>query len=316
MAEFTERYPLIGGPVNQDDQSIIDTEIVTANSYGIDVFDFDWFWTKGAGADGGFNDYAIRRFKQSVNARLMRFCARPILNGWTGTLDDFREMLQTLKLNFAHPSYYRIHGRPVVFLFGLDDVATALSGIYPDHVIAMAALVREMRAQLGKCYVVGTNRVPHADYFGPNGINARIGYDATSHWVWIWKWSQSNPPFAWGLSTMPPLAANYSEAMAENALAAQWIASQDRAPYIPMLCAGRDGTPWDDGITQYGSTPAEFEAHCLAIRDVMDKQNDPKIINTYSWNEHGEGGIVAPTNGSKYAYLEALRRVFKPELLT
>lgn len=315
METATDRYPSIGGAVNHDVQSIIDDEIVAASSYGVDVFDFDWFWTSGAGADGGYNDYAIRRFKQSANSGLMKFCARPVVNGWTGTVADFRALLQALKLNFSHASYYRIDNRPVVFWFGLGDVCTrflATEG-YANIEAATTAVVSEIRAQLGPCFIVGASD-PHSYYVGAGQFNERVGYDAVSSWVQLSAWSAGTP--AWNWSVAPGSASNYTNATAETEGAATWIygTSGTVIPWIPMIMSARDGTPWADGVTQYGSTAIQWENHCAAMRKIMDRwpKKSLRIVSIYSWNEYGEGGIVAPTNTNGYAYLAALKRAFKP----
>lgn len=125
------------------------------------------------------------------------------------------------------------------------------------------------------------------------------------------------PSYNW--AALPPRAANYVEATRETELATRWIYSYSgtRIPYIPMLMAGRDGTPWADGVTLWGSTPVQWENHCAAMRQIMSQwpKTSLRILNIYSWNEYGEGGILAPTNENGYAYLAALRRVFKPHLI-
>lgn len=310
-----DRHPLIGGAVNQDDQAIIDAEIIAASSYGIDVFDFDWWWAGSTSADGGYNDYAIRRFKQSVHSGLMKFCARPIVNGWSGTSADFRSLLQALKLNFSHPSYYRIDNRPVVFWFGLADVCARYlaDGGYVNIEAATVAVINEIRSQLGPCFIVGSSD-PHSYYIGKGKFNERVGYDAISNWVQLSAWSSGTP--AWNWSTMPLSTSNYVAATEETEKASTWIYSTSgtTVPYIPMIMAGRDGTPWNDGVYLWGSTEVQWENHCAAMKKIMDRwpNTSLRILIVYSWNEHGEGGIVAPTMGKQYTYLSALKRAFKP----
>lgn len=318
MAEHTERHPLIGGPVNQDTQEIMDAEIIAASSYGVDVFDFDWWWANSSNAEGGYNSYAISRFKQSTNAHLMKFCARPVVNGWTGTQASFRSLLQTLKLNFDHPSYYRIDGKPVVFWFALDHVFDRFvtTGIYANFEISSTQTIAEIRSQLGPCFICSISH-PKSSLVGAGAQTERVGFDAVSNWAQIQAWSQGVPSYNW--SVLPGQAADYVAATVETQLAATWIygTSGTNIPYIPMLMCGRDGTPWADGVTLWGSTPAQWENHCAAMRRVMDKwpAKSLRILNIYSWNEYGEGGILAPRISNGYAYLEAMRRAFKPQLI-
>lgn len=315
LASRTDRHPLIGGPNNQDIQTTMDEEILTASNYGIDVFDFDWWWAGNSNAEGGYNSYAIKRFKQSENAKLMKFCVRPVVNGWTGTLNDFRSLLQALKLNFIHPSYYHIKGRPSVFWFGLQDVAAFFVGKYARFTnleSSTAEVIKEIRLQLGSCFIVGASD-PHSYYIGSRKFNERVDYDAVSSWVQLSTWSTGMP--AWNWAIYPNQTSNYIAATQETELAAKWIYSNSgtKIPYIPMIMAGRDGTPWNDGITLWASTSVQWENHCAAMKKIMDQypKQSLRIISMYSWNEHGEGGIITPTNGNGYSYLSVIKRVFK-----
>jgi hypothetical protein len=40
------------------------------------------------------------------------------------------------------------------------------------------------------------------------------------------------------------------------------------------------------------------------------KEGRKKMLLIYAWNEFGEGGIVAPTQGDKEMKLETIREVF------
>lgn len=318
MGSRMDRHPLIGGAVNQDDQAIIDAEIMVASSYGVDVFDFDWWWAGSPSADGGYNDYAVRRFKQSANAGLMKFCVRPIVNGWAGSPSDFKALLRALKLNFSHPSYYLIGNRPVVFWFGLDDVCTRYLtlGGYTNIEAATYAVVRDIRSLLGPCFIVGASD-PHSYYVGKGKFNERVGYDAVSSWISLREWSSGVP--AWNWDILPNNTKTYGTAVEETEKAITWIysVSGTSLPYIPMIMVGRDGTPWNDGLTLWGSTLQQWENHCASVRKIIDRwpKTSMRILSLYSWNEYGEGGVLAPTITHKYAQLEVVRRVFKPYLI-
>ncbi|HEY5138435.1 MAG TPA: hypothetical protein VIJ25_03835, partial [Methylococcales bacterium] len=98
----------------------------------------------------------------------------------------------------------------------------------------------------------------------------------------------------------------------------------DLVPYMPTIAAGWYPSPW--GYPEQTRPPynfptrQEWKAELLRIAQdlhyhqnmgipVGDKQLQ-KAFTIYAWNEFGEGGILAPTQGDGYMKLECIREVF------
>jgi hypothetical protein len=100
---------------------------------------------------------------------------------------------------------------------------------------------------------------------------------------------------------------------------------------MPYLAAGWNPRPWthpqaDPNHRRFFRFPTQTEwTHELSsIKD--DLKNHPQLglpktdgtrqpaFTIYAWNEFGEGGIVAPSQGEGYMKLEAIRDVFRPDL--
>ena len=101
--------------------------------------------------------------------------------------------------------------------------------------------------------------------------------------------------------------------------------SNDTAPYLPNVIAGFDPRPWEEhGPSFTRPTRVEWAAALTQARDfVLDPRNrkfgfpdatNPAgvapAVNIYAWNEFGEGGIMAPTQGDGTMKLDVIREVF------
>ena len=90
----------------------------------------------------------------------------------------------------------------------------------------------------------------------------------------------------------------------------------DAIPHMPFVAAGWSPRPWPDPRA-YFTFPTRVE-WLDALRTVKTslathKQlglPGAKAFTIYAWNEFGEGGFVAPTQGEGYLKLEGIREVF------
>jgi hypothetical protein len=103
---------------------------------------------------------------------------------------------------------------------------------------------------------------------------------------------------------------------------AGWLRYAEHAskPYVPYVPAGWDPRPWRDPRPSF-AFPArqEWMAALARVKAALDKypklgipvkSGTKKMLLIYAWNEFGEGGIVAPTEGEKVMKLEAVRSIF------
>jgi len=86
--------------------------------------------------------------------------------------------------------------------------------------------------------------------------------------------------------------------------------------------AGWNPRPWPDTRACFALPDRDEWRHELALmkQDLLALPNlglplpDGTVqpaFNCYAWNEFGEGGFVAPTEGDQYMKLEELQRVLK-----
>ena len=81
--------------------------------------------------------------------------------------------------------------------------------------------------------------------------------------------------------------------------------------------------PWrEQRASFFFPTDTEWEAELTMVKAPLAPGGTPKLgfplpsgalqpaFNIYAWNEFGEGGIMAPSNGWRYRRLEAIASVF------
>jgi len=101
--------------------------------------------------------------------------------------------------------------------------------------------------------------------------------------------------------------------------------SRDSVPYLPNVIAGFDPRPWEEAGPSFAApTRAEWTAALAQARDLVTSPGNRVFgipdatsasgvrpaISIYAWNELGEGGILAPTEGDGTMKLDALKEVF------
>ena len=117
------------------------------------------------------------------------------------------------------------------------------------------------------------------------------------------------------------------ELLAAESRAARRSHAADPLPWVPYLPAGWNPRPWthaeaDPNHRRFFAFPTreQWTAELRAMRDDLaarpslglplpDGSRQP-AFTIYAWNEFGEGGIVAPTQGDQSMKLEAIREVF------
>jgi hypothetical protein len=97
-------------------------------------------------------------------------------------------------------------------------------------------------------------------------------------------------------------------------------AANSPKPYVPYLPAGWDPRPWKDPRASFEMPTREEWLDALrSARKAMDenerlsvpaKEGRVKMLLIYAWNEFGEGGIVAPTEGRGEMMLEGIQEIF------
>jgi len=93
----------------------------------------------------------------------------------------------------------------------------------------------------------------------------------------------------------------------------------DPVPYMPYVAAGWNPRPWLDKRPCYAfpnkhewTAALESVKKDLLTQPVLGLPGGFKAFTIYAWNEFGEGGIVAPTQGDQCMKLEGIKAIFVP----
>ena len=225
-----------------------------------------------------------------------------------GSVQDLMDNVLPFWLDnyFTNPSYLKIDGKPVLYVWVPSNVTRHLGG--SDAVRktfeAMRAKCRERG--LGGLYIVGC--AGGADKAALEQM-ASEGWDASS---------------AYGSNWYPPketkTVGNFTCAPAEGFVDQQEAIWKQKSewnvlPDITAAMMGWDSRPWNETPFYWSdNTPAKFKDLCQRAKAVMDaKPTDgpgKKTIIFCCWNEFGEGHYIEPTRGYGYGYIDAIRDVF------
>ncbi|MEN6403000.1 MAG: LamG-like jellyroll fold domain-containing protein [Armatimonadia bacterium] len=207
---------------------------------------------------------------------------------------------------FTNPSYIKIDGKPVLYVWVPGNVTKNLGG--SDKV---KIAFDKMRAKCRERGLPGLYLVACAGGANKEALQrmAAEGWDATS---------------AYGNGWIPPKdsrrSGNLLSAPAEGFIPQQeaiWKAKQEigALPDITAAMMGWDARPW--GSSQFywsDNTPEKFRELCLRAKAVMDSRpgNGPERENIIfcCWNEFGEGHYIEPTRGYGFSYIDTIRDVF------
>lgn len=312
--QHPERDPILGA---FNDQATMDQEIIVAANHAVDFFAILWYFPQPHNAQ----ESAARRlnrglecFLSSPQSHRLHFIVEYCNHRHFAVQSDpqWEQCVATWVAAMRHPSYLRVGGR---LIFKVHDAAGFLAENEGDLVRCRSRLdaLRQTvrKAGLGEMLIGG-------------GIMSRsqIGVDAPLPRLF---------DFTATYMSVPPVEIRDEEypyaRLAEEARAARGIHASDPIPWVPYLAAGWNPRPWThpQAAAHHRTffrlpSRAEWTEELRMLRDDFAKypslglplpgNRRQKALTIYAWNEFGEGGIVAPTQGSQSMMLEAIREVF------
>ena len=305
IRNFTpERKPLLGW-YDESSPEVMDWQIKWLVENGISYLIVDWYPRKER-VTGRFkynNSHWITAFRK---ARYRRFIKWAVL--WENMMDGhdvpFVEWIakELAEECFSMPEYYRIDGRPVVFVWDWGRLERNLEkdgGCRRALEIIRAAAQAKghkgvwfishrsqavSRKELEKCRAAGFDMTALYHYRGD-------GAPGVANPV------EGRRPFADIVKTSLP----------------HWRALHKAGvlPFLPSLTTGWDDRPWngDHGLEIYGRTPETFGAIC---RDAATFAAESGVTNMLVGpiNEWGEGSYAEPNAEFGFGMYEAVRDAF------
>lgn len=295
---WPDREPMLGY-YPEEQPWVAEKQIDQAARYGIDFFAYDWYWDGKQTVD----DHAVRNYLAAPNRAKLRFC---ILwanhSAVPASLAEYDGMVDYwITAYFRQPTYYRIDGKPVVFIFSYDqlDGNAKKFGQTIKSLLARANAAVAAKGLNGVYFVLTANGLPNNDL---EGWLAFLGFSAYTGW----NYAETRGARVADYDLMVDAYLDYYRAAAGTAR---------KLPYIVPASPGWDSRPWFgvSAVVRSDPTPEKFERMLLGAKKLLDDPvTRPKVLMIEAWNEFGEGSYIEPTKKWGFRYLEALRKIFKP----
>ncbi|CAN0626964.1 Lipopolysaccharide biosynthesis protein-like protein [Burkholderia multivorans] len=306
IRKYGDRQPLLGW-YEEGSVDVATKQLAWMRKYGIDLVIYDWYWTD---KDGPALTQAIDAYLQSPRRHDVGFSI--LWANHTGTpssLQQFDAIVDYwISTYFKRDSYYRIDGRPVVFIFSPDELEQKAKALGVDVPYLFArAREKATNAGLRGIYFVGatqaTNdlvrkRLPAASYDAISAYNYHLGLQG--------RYSKDMP-----------LSHSYRELMNGYQESWEWILKNSPLPYFVPVTSGWDKRPWGGSPDKLHdnsySTADEFGEHLADAKAWLDRypEKTRRTVVICCWNEYGEGSYIEPTVEKQFDYLERIKNTFR-----
>ncbi len=300
ILNYPMRKPVLGW-YDESNPECADWQIKWAVEHGITFFMVDWYWCRGNRHLEHWlhNAYMKARFRKYLKWAIMWANHNPPN---THSVDDWRQVTQYwIDHYFGMEEYYRIDGRPAVFIWAPSNIRRDVGG--SEKAAQLYALSQQMARKAGLPGIYFVAMSSHESEAACRQLKAE-GYEAfTSYHAFqlaAHRAGSKRFPFADVVETSPEV----------------WRRADQRASgllYMPIVDTGWSSEPWhgSKSLVIYDRTPELFGKLCRAARDYADRTGK-RIITIGPWNEWGEGSYIEPYAEYGFGDLDALRRAFCP----
>lgn len=320
------------GYLDESDPEVMAKKIAAAADHGIDVFIFDWYYYD----DGPFLERPIDvGFLHATNNARLKFALmwanhdwidlhpyrrgaeRTVLYPGTVSPATFDRICEhVIRSYFAHPSYWRIDGKPYFSVYELTKLMNGFGSVAGTREALDRFRARALAAGLPGLHLnavvwgrpILPGEMKPAD---PAQLVKDLGFDSVTSYVWIHHVALSK------------MQTDYDEV--RDAYLLYWNGANRKfnVPYIPNVTMGWDPSPRTHQDDEYGNfgypfthtisgnTPERFKVALeITKRRLLAMAGGLRILNINCWNEWTEGSYLEPDTVHGMKYLEAVRDVF------
>lgn len=321
------------GYLDESKPDVMAKKISAAADHGIDAFIFDWYMYD----DGPFLDRPITQgFFKAKNTKRLKFAYMWANHDWTdihpyrrgappkllypgkvttSTFDRFTSRL--VKSDFKRSNYWKLDGKPYFSFYDLDKLVASFGSIEATRSALDSFRQKAKAAGLpglhlnavvwGQVILPGETQMQNL-----SEVVDKLGFDSVTSYVWIHHVG------------LPEKQTDY------NWVRDRYFAFWDEAvrdykvPYIPNVTMGWDSSPRADQSQPFdnvgypfmntisGNTPERFrEALEMTKQRLQLTPKSIQALNINCWNEWTEGSYLEPDTVHKYAYLDAVKSVFR-----
>ncbi|HRZ82019.1 MAG TPA: glycoside hydrolase family 99-like domain-containing protein [Candidatus Hydrogenedentes bacterium] len=292
------RKPLLGY-YDEANPEIVDWQIKWAVENGITCFLVDWYWTAGnQHLTHWFEAYRKCRYRDQLEVAIMWANHNPPN---THSREDWRAVThEWIEKYFTLPAYYRINGKPAVFLWDPSGLRRDLGG--SEEVKAALADSQQMAKDAGHAGIEFVAMHGH-DAASDAAVLLAEGYaGATNYHEWGRAVEMAPAP---ALARFDDVAATAPEAWKRRAETCGPLT------YYPVVDTGWDSRPWhgDKSIVLGGRNTAAFSSLLEDAKAFCAERRLPFVVLGPA-NEWGEGSYIEPNTEYGFSMYEAIRSVF------
>jgi len=292
------RKPLLGY-YNESNPACVDWQIKWAVENGISCFLVDWYWVQGRQQlTHWFEAYRKAKYRDMLKVAVMWANHNP---PGTHSVDDWLKVTaHWIDAYFSLPGYYRIDGKPAVFLWDPKAIRTDLGG---SEAVRKAFEKSQEMARAA----------------GFNGITLiALGYDFSEGHIRTLKeegYSGVTTYHEWGATIDGQVSQKlfrYEDVVRDSPGAwKQRNEAADGLTYYPLVDTGWDSRPWHGykAMVVQGRTPKLFGELLQQARSFC-RENNKSMIILGPVNEWGEGSYIEPCTEFGFEMLEAVRSTF------
>jgi hypothetical protein len=292
------RKPLLGY-YDEGNPECVDWQIKWAVENGISCFLVDWYWLQGRQQlTHWFDAYRQAKYRDYLKVAIMWANHNP---PGTHSAQDWRQVTSHwIDRYFPLPGYYRIDGKPAVFIWNPQGIRHDLGGS-----TAVRQAFDEAQAAARQAGFGGITLVALGPDFSASHIHAlkEEGYlGVTTYHEWG---AGIDGQVSRKLFSYEDVVRQSPEAWEKKNRAA------DGLVYYPLVDTGWDSRPWHGyrAMVIQGRTPRLFE-DLLGRARTFCRENGKHIVLLGPVNEWGEGSYIEPCTEFDFAMLEAVRRTF------
>ncbi len=296
IIKHPERTPALGF-YSQENPEVSDWETKWAVEHGIDFFIYCWYRTSQGGPvttqfSSAIHDALFKsRFVDKMKFTIMW---ENQSRGRAGVADE-ADLMQTLlpfwmENYFTHPSYLKVDGKPVLFVYRPEFLIEDLGG--EAQVVAAFDKMRQACRDAGfsGLYILGEYRG-----LDPNHLQLmkRLGLDYTFAYCW-------HVPD----SPTPQVAIDTQTRYIER--------TQELGVLPQVVTVSQAWSGWSDEGSIWKIPPQDFETLLVRARDFVAtlpaEELGSRMLLLDNWNEWGEGHYIAPYREYGFGYLDAVRK--------
>ncbi len=298
ILDFPKRKPVLGW-YDEANPECADWQIKWAVEHGVTFFMVDWYWVRGQRhLEHWLHEaYQKARFRSHLKWAVMWANHNPPN---THSLEDWRNVTQYwIEQYFKMPEYYRIDGRPAVFIWSPGNVRNDVGG--GEQAAKLYALSQQMARDAGLPGIYFAAMSSHESATACQQLKAE-GYEAfTSYHGFQLAESRAGSKYF----TFDKVVDTATEV---------WQQADEHASgleYFPIVDTGWASEPWHRSEARViaGRTPELFGRMCRSAAEYA-QQHGKKIVAVGPWNEWGEGSYIEPYAEYGFGDLDQMREAF------